>query len=247
MLDANPDTVLDALTRAVVERFAPERIVLFGSRARGDHRPDSDYDLMVVLDQPPDPSDVIARTVRDVVGNADVLVDSSQRFEHRRTDVGTLEYAIEQEGRVLYMRSPARNQRQVRERPSEPPESLQEWIARARSDFTAMEQLIVADATDINDAIVFHAHQAGEKMLKAALVARNVPPPRTHELMELLDRLGDELRMSQDLREACADLDALWASSRYPHNPFPTDAEVRRAVEAARRLRRAVRTGMGDA
>src|SRR5262245_30001907 len=30
-------------------RSAIERLVLFGSRARGDHRPDSDYDLLVVV------------------------------------------------------------------------------------------------------------------------------------------------------------------------------------------------------
>ena len=48
MTDAADDPVLGALARAIVERFAPERIVLFGSRARGDHHTDSDYDVMVV-------------------------------------------------------------------------------------------------------------------------------------------------------------------------------------------------------
>ena len=32
-------------------RSSVERLVLFGSRARGDHRPDSDYDLLVVVRQ----------------------------------------------------------------------------------------------------------------------------------------------------------------------------------------------------
>ena len=40
--------VLDALRDAVVEHIHPRRIVLFGSRARGDARPDSDVDLLVI-------------------------------------------------------------------------------------------------------------------------------------------------------------------------------------------------------
>ena len=33
----------------VVEQFAPQRVILFGSHARGDATPDSDVDLLVVM------------------------------------------------------------------------------------------------------------------------------------------------------------------------------------------------------
>ena len=56
---------LDPLTRIVLERFklilstryGPHLhgLYLFGSRARGDHRPDSDADIAVVLDAADDP------------------------------------------------------------------------------------------------------------------------------------------------------------------------------------------------
>ena len=36
------------ITRRIVEGFHPQRIVLFGSRARGDARADSDYDVLIV-------------------------------------------------------------------------------------------------------------------------------------------------------------------------------------------------------
>src|ERR1700739_3164156 len=39
-----------ALTEAYGDRL--ERVVLFGSRARGDHRPDSDYDVAVFVKDP---------------------------------------------------------------------------------------------------------------------------------------------------------------------------------------------------
>ena len=39
---------LDTLVKKIVIVADPERIVLFGSRARGDHRPDSDLDLLII-------------------------------------------------------------------------------------------------------------------------------------------------------------------------------------------------------
>jgi len=44
------DTVLSEVVRRLVEAVDPDRIILFGSRARGDHRPDSDVDLLIVRD-----------------------------------------------------------------------------------------------------------------------------------------------------------------------------------------------------
>jgi predicted nucleotidyltransferase len=40
---------IDTMVRRIVKRFGPERIVLFGSHARGDAGPDSDVDLLVVM------------------------------------------------------------------------------------------------------------------------------------------------------------------------------------------------------
>ena len=47
-----PDSsrVVDAIRDAVVRAVSPRRIILFGSHARGDARPDSDYDLLLVVD-----------------------------------------------------------------------------------------------------------------------------------------------------------------------------------------------------
>ena len=43
------DPVLADIVRRLVETFEPERIYLFGSKARGDEGPGSDYDLMVIV------------------------------------------------------------------------------------------------------------------------------------------------------------------------------------------------------
>ena len=43
------DAHIRELVDRLVERFHPERVVLFGSRAYGSPRPDSDVDLLVVF------------------------------------------------------------------------------------------------------------------------------------------------------------------------------------------------------
>lgn len=71
------DPVLDEMVRRIVSGFDPVRIILFGSRARGDHRPDSDYDLLVILDEVPSKHDArveIRRVLSDVHAAKDILV-----------------------------------------------------------------------------------------------------------------------------------------------------------------------------
>jgi len=50
------DPVLDEIVRWLVAAYQSERIYLFGSKARGEAGPDSDYDLLVVVpdDAPPE-------------------------------------------------------------------------------------------------------------------------------------------------------------------------------------------------
>ncbi|MBW1953738.1 MAG: nucleotidyltransferase domain-containing protein, partial [Deltaproteobacteria bacterium] len=43
------DKILKEMVRRLVAAFQPERIYLYGSRARGEAGPDSDYDLMLVV------------------------------------------------------------------------------------------------------------------------------------------------------------------------------------------------------
>jgi predicted nucleotidyltransferase len=67
-------------------------IILFGSQARGDARPDSDVDFLVVL------SDLL----RPLRVWADVLVLSAQRFRAAAAVPGTLAHTVAREGKVLY-------------------------------------------------------------------------------------------------------------------------------------------------
>lgn len=50
-----PEAEIREFVSKVVEQFAPQRVILFGSYARGDATPDSDVDLLVIMPtkQPP--------------------------------------------------------------------------------------------------------------------------------------------------------------------------------------------------
>lgn len=47
-----PQAAIDQVVQQIVEKFNPQKIILFGSYARGNPRPESDVDLLVVMETP---------------------------------------------------------------------------------------------------------------------------------------------------------------------------------------------------
>ena len=69
-----PPAVLHRMVERLVRAFAPERIVLFGSYAKGAARPGSDIDLLIVADLTGDPTAHLRRA-RQLVADAFPPVD----------------------------------------------------------------------------------------------------------------------------------------------------------------------------
>jgi len=229
------DPILERVTRAIADRIRPIRISLFGSRSRGDAREDSDYDLMVVIDDQAgaDVEAAIHEAIRATGASVDVVVRTTSRFEEDRDDVGTLVYAVEQEGRTLYGAEPG--PKRVRERRG-PPRSLGAWTRRADNDFANLD-LALTHPQPPWDTVCFHAHQCVEKLLKSVLIAGRVAPPRSHDLEELLALCPAELRDDSRLRVACHVLNEIWPKTRYPEADEPTAEEGAAVVASAREAR----------
>ena len=100
------DPVLAEVVRRLLEAYLPERIYLFGSVARGEAGPDSDYDLLLVVpdDAPPERrrSRLAYEVLRGTGAAADVLVCTRSYFEQRRLLRASLPGTVLREGRALH-------------------------------------------------------------------------------------------------------------------------------------------------
>lgn len=114
-----------------------------------------------------------------------------------------------------------------------------EWLKFAGADLRAA-RLLLADTAVPGRIACFHAHQAAEKALKAALVEESTPFRRTHDLIVLVGLVA------QSLAAALVAVDVLllqpWAvDGRYPGDlPDATDAEASEVVATAEAIVAAV-------
>jgi len=100
------DKTLAEVVRRLIQAYRPDRVYLFGSKARGDASPDSDYDLMVVIPESTEPAYRRAqqahRLLWDLGVAADVLVWTKEAFDSRVHLAASLPATILREGRLLY-------------------------------------------------------------------------------------------------------------------------------------------------
>ena len=102
------DTILDEMVSRIVEAVHPDKIILFGSHARGDAGPDSDVDLLVVA-----PSDVprwkrtkpVLRALRGILFPKDVVWYTPEEMELWANEPAHFVSTVLREGKVVYARA----------------------------------------------------------------------------------------------------------------------------------------------
>lgn len=105
--DGVTSDLLAEITRRIREVSDPERIILFGSHARGEAGAGSDLDLLVVkdeLDSSGDEVEQIYRALADLAVPIDVVVVRKAYVERYGDLVGTVVRPALREGTVLYAR-----------------------------------------------------------------------------------------------------------------------------------------------
>ena len=100
-----PQDAIDDLTRQIVEKFKPEKIILFGSYAQGNPRPESDVDLLVIMETELKESKqaylIDENLDRDLFG-LDIIVRTPKNLSERIALGDTFLEEITTYGQVLY-------------------------------------------------------------------------------------------------------------------------------------------------
>jgi len=99
-----PQKAIDQVVKQIVEKFKPQKIILFGSYARGNPRPESDVDLLVVMETPLKESkqSLEIRRYLDVLFGLDLIVHTPKHLKER-VDMGDWFLRdVLSEGKILY-------------------------------------------------------------------------------------------------------------------------------------------------
>jgi predicted nucleotidyltransferase len=96
---------VEIAARRLAEATDAEAVILFGSRARGDHRPDSDWDLCVVLPDDVRPQQFTPSKLWELLSDLDASIQvyplRRSVFEARRDDVDSVSHDIAREGYAI--------------------------------------------------------------------------------------------------------------------------------------------------
>lgn len=98
--------VIENMVKIISEKFSPEKIILFGSYAHGKPAPESDVDLLVVMEHEKsalETSSEISLSVRHTIP-IDIIVRSPQRIKERLEQGDYFVQSIIEQGKVLYER-----------------------------------------------------------------------------------------------------------------------------------------------
>jgi predicted nucleotidyltransferase len=98
---------LKQATYRLVEKFQPQRIILFGSHARGNADKHSDVDILVVASFKGKRRSVMVamdRALRGIGFARDIILLTPEEYDRDREIPGTIARPASQQGKVLYER-----------------------------------------------------------------------------------------------------------------------------------------------
>ena len=219
----------------VVAYFHPQRVILFGSVARGEAGPDSDIDLLVIVndDTPPDKLTWRAghEATRTCPDPADVFPMRAETFEHDRIIVGTLAAEADTDGIVVY--GPPKGVPSMKGAdPRARWQAVERWLSVADLDRRAVELCLAADPPS-REILAFHCQQAVEKLLKGFLVLAAKQFRKTHSLGQLGAAATASFPDIADLVAASENWSDWAVAYRYPSGQDlaePNDQELRGAL-----------------
>ncbi len=185
-----PGEFLERVTNWAREQPTPVSVILFGSRARGDHGPDSDWDIALVYEGAPPSLDGLPRSIDD----HDVDWSPMERSRAiRQLNVCGVPHAAAADGFCLHgapLPMPEWNEVNI----AAAWDSLHEAHREVRHGIRALADYWTDPPRlrwGYDTAVARQSAMAGELLCKAALSMRGVEPQRSHSVEELCNDLED--------------------------------------------------------
>ena len=99
---------LEKAIKIIVKVAEPDKIILFGSHAKGDDKPESDYDLLVLkrgVKKQRSLTQKIYLSFKDVGAPIDVIVADLDKYEQLKMDPYMIYSEAARNGRMVYEKS----------------------------------------------------------------------------------------------------------------------------------------------
>lgn len=222
------------ILREVRRASSPVKVVLFGSRARGDYDEESDYDVLVVLSDEVDLKQEqmkLKSAVGKIPARVQLLVKHQSECEAMNGITVGLWRNIRDEGVVLYEELSEKRIANIPAKVKTNQDVAKTLLQKAKVDLKSA--LVLSEHFNEMEAIGFHCQQAVEKALKAVLAHRDVHFPRTHDLGEILKLLvANGIEVEAQLNDV-SKLNDFAVEMRYESVEFEADAKT--ALELATR------------
>ncbi len=220
---------LEEISERLIDRYDPDRIILFGSRATDRYDKNSDIDLLVVKDTDQTPLGrqiEVQSLLSDRAVPIDIVVYTPEEMRYLYSVGSPFVEEIVEKGRLLYMRK-----------------ATSAWIKDAEEE---LESATVLFDHGRYKTACYHSQQTVEKGLKAIIIEKGRKPERTHDIVDLYNTVGE-----MGLDPVLSMEDAVYLNSIYrgryptedgllPHGE-PSRSEAEKALSAARRLVESVR------
>ena len=98
---------IDQIIDTIVSTVTPDKIILFGSYARGDNRENSDIDILILKKGLNNERDITSRLYMDFFDKkipvpVDLIAIDYDKYNRLNDDIGYIYKTISQEGKVIY-------------------------------------------------------------------------------------------------------------------------------------------------
>lgn len=99
------DKKLEEIINKILQIIKPDKIIMFGSRARGETRPDSDYDLLIIktkINNIIKTEQAIYRNLLGIKANVDIIVRTPELIDKNKDIIGSLTGQALKDGILVY-------------------------------------------------------------------------------------------------------------------------------------------------